>query len=105
MFGRDTVEYSCEIKDIEKLRDFMECAHRNGYKCKYTVDYAADEIYFTVTVSLSRFDADRLATEALSERMNTFHHRRNKERNAIIEDARREGYTKAVEDMALSRKD
>lgn len=104
MFGRNTVEYRCEVKNIEKLRDFMECAHRNGYQCKYTTEYAAGELYYTVTVELSRFEAEQLAIEAFSDRMNAFHHRRNKERNAEIEDARRDGYAKAVEDMTHDRK-
>ena len=105
MFGRNAVEYSCEIKDIEKLRDFMECAHRYGYQCKYTVNYIAGEPYYVITVGVSRWTAERLAIDALSDKMNTFHKMRNKERNAEIEDARRDGYAKAVEDMALNSRD
>lgn len=101
---RSTVEYACEVNDIDKLRDFMECAHRNGYRCKYTTEHAAGRTYFTVTITLDRFDTEQLVNQALSDRMDAFHQRRLKERNAELEDARREGYAKAVEDMTLNHK-
>lgn len=102
MFGKKDkdIEYRCETTDFDKVRDFMEYAHRNGYKFNYENKYAAGMHYYELTIRLSQFQAELLATSALYSEAVGFHTNRNKERNAIIEDARREGYSQAVEDQA-----
>lgn len=100
MFGKKDITYTCETTDFEKVRDFMEYAHRGGYEFDYKVKYAAGMHYYEVTISLSRFQVEYLATSVISEHADAFHTRRNKERNAIIEDARRDGYSQAVNDQA-----
>lgn len=99
MFGNNTVEYRCETQDVEKLRDYMEYAHRQGYKCKYSTECAAGMHYYVITLSLSRYDVEHLAISALIDETLDFHMKRNKERNSLIEDARRDGYAAAVNDM------
>ena len=99
MFGKKDIEYRCETTNFEKVRDYMEYATRNGYAFKYENKYAAGTHYYELTIGLSRFQADILATSALNTETREFHTKRNKERNAIIEDARRDGYSQAVGDL------
>jgi len=106
MFGKKDITCTCEIRDFDKVRDYMEYAHRGGYAFDYKDKYTAGMHYYEVTIGLSRYQAEYLATSIIMEHADEFHSRRNKERNAEIEDARREGYAKAVEDqIALSSKD
>jgi len=102
MFGKKEkeIEYRCETTNFDKVRDFMEYAARSGYKCNYENKYAAGMHYYEVTIKLSQFQAELLATTAIYTEATEFHANRNKERNAIIEDAKRDGYSQAVNDQA-----
>lgn len=98
MFSKRDVTFRCETTSFEKVRDYMEYACRNGYKFKYEDKYAANVHYYEMTIELSGHQADLMAVMALTREAQEFHNMRNRNRNSEIEDARREGYAKAVED-------
>lgn len=106
MFGKKSdITYTFQTASSDRLRDCMEYACRNGYTFNYEHKYAAGVHFYEITIGLSSYQAELMATMALADEALKFHEQRNKERKAEYEDARRDGYAKAVEDMTHDRKD
>lgn len=104
MFSKNGITFRCETTNFEKVRDYMEYACRSGYKFNYEDKYAADVHYYQMTIELSGHQVEQMAVTALTEGAQEFHDMRNRNRKAEYEDARRDGYAKAVEDQAVRKR-